>query len=681
MKKEIAFLILCIIALGFLLVRTLQEGRWSLRGFREPLKEEVASLVASIKKEDVTKIELRRPQDIVVFSRSADGLWKIINPIEAQADSDKLEEMLSLLATKDDPSKIRIPIGKEKDVQQAAMEAFGMGTPSLGLVFRGNFGEHSLWLGQKAPQDQGVYAHWTQERYIELVPESLVQLLSAPVEDLREMRVFHVPDAPISEVLLRKKGQWLQLLTDGRAILRSGEQDDGASEIVHKADPRARQELFDFLENVRCKDFWDNGPQILGRETLLKIRITRNRLNAPEETWVVEKVSTVEGEKWTVEGAPGKGKYVVDSEAFGKYLQDAGWLLDKRWTEVEAKDCDRLSFQGGGNSLTLERRDGVWQAPGEAGWRVDQAKTREFLRALFALKVSELVPCQEVAARGGMQLEVRDAKSTTQVTMEEHADLWTMHRKGDPFLFRLESPGIDFRACLDRSFWRDRSVVDWKASDLQEAALIRQEGTNVFVQKDGIWRLSAPRPGAVNQQAFVQALGELLPLEASRFLSPAETAAMGKFKLRLKVLLTADGKKRELWLGRPGPEGIPAKLAGDNDVFLLTHRGEGGLFGNALDFVTILEEDSNRNGKTDQWVHYSRGKRQWMESDADEDGTMDAKTTWRYNREGDLIRMDEDTQGDGRVDAWTMFVQGVQISRRLDTNGDGKPDKVIRRTL
>jgi hypothetical protein len=67
-------------------------------------------------------------------------------------------------------------------------------------------------------------------------------------------------------------------------------------------------------------------------------------------------------------------------------------------------------------------------------------------------------------------------------------------------------------------------------------------------------------------------------------------------------------------------------------------------------FRNVEVRDVNKDGVPDLWIYYNPA------------------------RPGEIIRQEEDTNGDGRVDTWTIFKDGKLARREVDTKGDGTPN-------
>ncbi len=61
-----------------------------------------------------------------------------------------------------------------------------------------------------------------------------------------------------------------------------------------------------------------------------------------------------------------------------------------------------------------------------------------------------------------------------------------------------------------------------------------------------------------------------------------------------------------------------------------------------------------------------------VQVDSDYDGTVDQ--TEIYDNEGQIIRVESDTTGNGKADKWVYYEKGKPVRSEKDTNADGKPD-------
>jgi len=72
-----------------------------------------------------------------------------------------------------------------------------------------------------------------------------------------------------------------------------------------------------------------------------------------------------------------------------------------------------------------------------------------------------------------------------------------------------------------------------------------------------------------------------------------------------------------------------------------------------IPFKNVEIKDVNQDGIPDLWIYYNPLK------------------------PGEIVRQEEDANGDGSVDAWSAFKDGKLVRREVDTKGEGKPDVVF----
>ncbi len=62
--------------------------------------------------------------------------------------------------------------------------------------------------------------------------------------------------------------------------------------------------------------------------------------------------------------------------------------------------------------------------------------------------------------------------------------------------------------------------------------------------------------------------------------------------------------------------------------------------------------------------------------DINQDGVPDLWIYYNPRKPGEIIRQEEDTNGDGMVDTWSAFHEGKLVRREVDTQRNGRPDTV-----
>ena len=90
--------------------------------------------------------------------------------------------------------------------------------------------------------------------------------------------------------------------------------------------------------------------------------------------------------------------------------------------------------------------------------------------------------------------------------------------------------------------------------------------------------------------------------------------------------------------------------------------------------IQRVESDTNDDGKIDEWIYYEERVPVKAQKDTNADGKPD---TTIYYVKGVVIRTESDTNGDAKIDEWVYYSNGKPSKAEKDTNADGKPDTWI----
>ena len=89
--------------------------------------------------------------------------------------------------------------------------------------------------------------------------------------------------------------------------------------------------------------------------------------------------------------------------------------------------------------------------------------------------------------------------------------------------------------------------------------------------------------------------------------------------------------------------------------------------------ATTGQVDRNGDGRTDHWITRENGAITREVFDEDFDGRPD-RTLIYDPATHEVVQIEEDTNFDGKIDAWTALRGGQVVGRRTDDNGDGQID-------
>jgi hypothetical protein len=104
---------------------------------------------------------------------------------------------------------------------------------------------------------------------------------------------------------------------------------------------------------------------------------------------------------------------------------------------------------------------------------------------------------------------------------------------------------------------------------------------------------------------------------------------------------------------RSTPAGIPQPTKPAENVNLSSLEKPAAQQPSPTPFKNVEVRDINRDGIPDLWIYYNPHK------------------------PGEIMRQEESTKGDGRVDTWSYFKDGQLVRRDIDTKAVGRPDTVF----
>ena len=153
-------------------------------------REETAEMAKSVflfDKEDVRRLVLKRPQEIIMFQRINEG-WQIVQPVRAQADESAIGGIIDNL----EGAQI------ERMVAETAenLADFGLQSPQVTVELEyANGLRDSLRLGDRNPTRSFVYSQKGAEERIFLTQVALLTQVQKDLFDLRDKRVLFFEDS------------------------------------------------------------------------------------------------------------------------------------------------------------------------------------------------------------------------------------------------------------------------------------------------------------------------------------------------------------------------------------------------------------------------------------------------------------------------------------------------------
>jgi hypothetical protein len=425
--KRIALLFVVVAALGgYLFFYELPKAE------REAQKDKLVDVA----QDDVIGIELDFPDRKLVLQK--DGkTWKLVQPIEAQADDAAMQSLLLALVnaevqrTLDDLPKDLAPFGLDRP------------NPTVTLTVK-NGSVPPIHVGAQTKIGQKTYVRLGDEQKLLLSPSNLKLALDKQPKDLRDKTMLAFEDDAVTR---------LEIDGSGEPVVLSRTKDDvwTVTPGDYPADATEVNSYLSSLRATRAVDFPDDAPADLAKYGLAepKLRVT---VTAGSGESAAASTLSLGGE--TTEGTT-KRLYAMRSDrpgvvTVGDWSQknldkSVATFRDKTVFAFDPAEVSRVALQRrAGVGVNLERgADGSWSVPGTKGSQ--PVAITALLDDLRDLRGADVVTDQagDLAAYGlnapalRITLYGKDGKPLGTVLATNHDGKFYAMREGQPTVYGL----------------------------------------------------------------------------------------------------------------------------------------------------------------------------------------------------------------------------------------------------
>lgn len=327
-------------------------GAYALLGVKKVEEEKTAAKEKSDKafdgfdKAKVKELEIRAKGDDTKLARDG-AVWKIVAPIQAEADTDMVNGVLAKL----EDAKRKATV----DEKPADLAPFGLKTPKTIIVASLEGGsKFELDLGDDNAFDSSIYFKRGDATAVNVAEAALKTPLEKSLFDLRDKKLIHFEDTDLHslEVKAKSLAYSLDRAGDGKWTL--------TTPISEKADGSAADRLTSTLRNARASRF--------ATELATGAELAKYGLDKPQVT--VTLVVGADNAKKTI--ALGEADEGGAKHSFAQ-LNGTGPVLEVESTV--AKDFDKKIFDLRDKSVATFDKEAVKRVVIENG-----SETLEFTR-------------------------------------------------------------------------------------------------------------------------------------------------------------------------------------------------------------------------------------------------------------------------------------------------------------
>ena len=341
----------------------------------------------------ITHLHFEKPDEFTC--QKIEGIWKIIHPLNLDADSDLIDSILTELhALKVSTFEVDGEIGT------TLLDQYGVLNPIIKLMVNRNDDSINLDIGtrvissetQSNNEEEYVYVRSSNIGGIYTVSDKIIQLVNKTILDIRDKRVidfqredtikFEIEQEQQKTTVIKLDDTW-ELQTSQRIL----------------ADPQAVSDLLFGVDSLKAVSFITNPddrlsiyglnpPKMVLKFTIKgedKPAILKIGKNATEDTVYV--ISEKTGEIATVKQG------LID-----KLYQSENWLSNKQVFHFMINDPIRISVKydevstgSDTRSFTLQLIEGNWRLTSPSNENANNEEIKAFLYRLIDLRIDEFL--------------------------------------------------------------------------------------------------------------------------------------------------------------------------------------------------------------------------------------------------------------------------------------------------
>lgn len=321
-----------------------------------------------------------------------DGTWRVTHPIEAKADTQEIEDILSELRSL---QVLTFEADQADADTPAQLEKTGLDTPRIQIELTDGNNTHALDIGAEVLPESGtprhVYVKSVHQRAIYTVSDDIYQLLSTSVFDLRDKRIIDFQRTDTIRIEIRQ----------GQETIVCSKNPDNAWELqtpigTMKADAQAVDDLLFGVDSLEAAAFVDTPAKNLASYGLASPSIAVAFTQRGQEKPAVLRIgdTTKDGTVY-VKAEQSDQVARVERGLIDKIALGAAWLRDKQVLNFHIDDAIRLTLHGE-ESLTCQRLGTNWRLTAPVKEEANNTEVNAIIYELDDLRADTYVPSEPV---------------------------------------------------------------------------------------------------------------------------------------------------------------------------------------------------------------------------------------------------------------------------------------------
>lgn len=325
-----------------------------------------------------------------------DGIWHVTHPIEAKANLQKIEDILSELRSlqvstfEADTADANVP---------TQLEETGLDTPRIQIRLTDGNQTYALDIGSEVVRENGsqghVYVKSVHQEAIYTVSNDIYELLNTSVFDLRDKRIidFQRTDTVRIEITQNQETTVCTKNSDNIWELQTPTSRGWVTQPV-RADAKAVDDLLFGVDSLEAAAFVDAPVKNLTSYGLalpsIEVAFTQRGEEKPAVLHIGD--DTTDGTVY-VKAEQSSQVARVERALIDKIALGAAWLRDKQILNFHIDDAIRLTLHGDA-LLTCQRLGTNWRLTSPVKEDADNTEVNAIIYELDNLKVDAYVPSE-----------------------------------------------------------------------------------------------------------------------------------------------------------------------------------------------------------------------------------------------------------------------------------------------
>lgn len=350
--------------------------------FQAGKPEEETQKLFNIKPDEITKINLKYPSQEIELART-DGTWKMLKPIQANADSAAVTTLTHEVADAD--------VKRTVDENAPDLALYGLAKPAVTVtVSTKDKSLPGIEVGKNSPIGYSVYIKTTDKPAVLLTSGGFGPGTKRTVSDLRDhtLMTFKVDD--VKKLVVKQDGQPPVELDKQQSNWKI------VKPAAYDADSNGVRTLLGSLSNARIDEFTSDNPAHLSHYGLdkpaLEVSVFTGAGQSPQSLLFGEKGSGTGKDDYYVKLASTPNVYTVHNYVFSDANKTLNDLRDRTVLAFDPDQVEQVKFSNNGHAYVISRSaDGKWTETDGARSGADAVKVRQFLDRLHDLKAESIV--------------------------------------------------------------------------------------------------------------------------------------------------------------------------------------------------------------------------------------------------------------------------------------------------